>query len=92
MDETFQLRAKRMLGPRQQAALDYEMLTATLISQQATTPAARAQHRFDRAAMADADPEMLAETLLGSPDWPDAATAHHGCFNRAEVKRRRNSP
>ena len=92
MDETFQLRAKRMLGTRQQAALDYEVLTATLISQQATTPAARAQHRFDRAAMADADPEMLAETLLGGPEWQDAATDPHGCFNRAEVKRRRNSP
>jgi len=50
------------------------------------------QHRFDRAAMADAGPEMLAETLLGGPEWQDAATVHHGCFNRAEVKRRRNAP
>ena len=74
MDETFQLRAKRMLGTRQQAALDYEVLTATLISQQATTP------------------ELLAETLLGGLDWQDAATAQPGCFNRAEVKRRRNAP
>jgi hypothetical protein len=92
MDETFQLRAKRMLGTRQPAPLDYEMLTATLISQQAMTPAARAQDRFDRAAAADAAPEMLAETLLGGPEWQEAATAQDGCFNRAEVKRRRNSP
>lgn len=92
MDETFQLRARRMLGPRQPAALDYDMLTATLISQQAKTPAARAQNQFDRAAAADAAPEMLAETLLGGPEWQDAATAQRGCFNRAEVKRRRNSP
>lgn len=92
MDETFQLRAKRMLGPRQPAALDYDMLTATLISQQAKTLAARAQNRFDRAAAADAEPEMLAETLLGGADWQEATTAQHGCFNRAEVKRRRNLP
>ena len=92
MDESFQLRAKRMLGPRQPAALDYDVLTATLISEQAKTPAARAQSRYDRAAASDAAPEMLAETLLGGPEWQDAATAQRGCFNRAEVKRRRNSP
>jgi hypothetical protein len=92
MDETFQLRAKRMLGPRQQAALDYDVLTATLTSQQAQTPAARAQSQYDRAAAAEAGPEMLATTLLGGPEWQDAASAQRGCFNRAEVKRRRNSP
>jgi hypothetical protein len=92
MDETFQLRARRMLGPGQPAALDYDVLTATLISQQAKTPAARAQSQYDRAAAADATPEMLAETLLGGPEWQEAATAQRGCFNRAEVKRRRNSP
>ena len=92
MDESFQLRAKRMLGPRQPAALDYDMLTAPLLSQPANTPAARAQNQFDRAAAADAAPEMLAETLLGGPEWQEAATAQRGCFNRAEVKRRRNLP
>ena len=35
MDESFQLRAKRMLGSRQPAGLDYDVLTATLIAQQA---------------------------------------------------------
>ena len=92
MDETFQLRAKRMLGPRQQAALDYDVLTATLSSQQAQTPTARAQCLYDRATAAEAGPEMLAATLLGGPEWQDAASAQRGCFNRAEVKRRRNSP
>lgn len=92
MDETFQLRARRMLGPRQQASLDYDVLSAALSAQQASTPAARAQSRFDRAAAADAEPEILAATLLGGPEWRDAAAAQRGCFNRAEVKRRRNSP
>ena len=92
MDESFQLRAKRMLGPRQPAALDYEVLSAALSAQQAKTPAARAQHLFDRAAAADAEPELLAETLLGSAAGQEAGGAQRGCFNRAEVKRRRNSP
>ena len=80
MDETFQLRAKRMLGPRQPAPLDYDVLSATLIAQQAESPAARAQGRFDRAVVVEAGPELLTETLLAGPDWEEAATARHGCF------------
>ena len=92
MDETFQLRAKRMLGPRQPAPLDYDVLSATLITQQAESAAARAQARFDRAAEAGSEPELLTETVLAGPAWQEAATAQRGCFNRAEVKRRRILP
>lgn len=92
MDETFQLRAKRMLGPRQQTPLDYDILSATLIAQQAESPAARAQSRFDRAAAAEGEGELLTETLLAGPAWQEAAGTRRGCFNRAEVKRRRNEP
>ena len=92
MDETFQLRAKRMLGPRQPAPLDYDMLSAALIAQQAQSRAARAQSRFDRAVSAEAEPELLTETVLAGPAWQEAASARRGCFNRAEVKRRRKSP
>ena len=91
MDETFQLRARRMLGPRQPAPLEYDVLSASLIAQQAESPAARAQGRFDRAA-ASSGPDLLTETLLAGPDWQAAATAQRGCFNRADVKRRRNEP
>ena len=93
MDETFQLRARRMLGPRQPAPLDYDVLRATLIAQQAESPAARAQGRFDRAGIVvEAGPDLLTETVLAGPDWQAAATAQRGCFNRADVKRRRNEP
>ena len=92
MDESFQLRAKRMLGPRHQAPLDYDILSATLIAQQVESPAARAQGRFDRAAAARAEPELLAETVLAGPEWQEAASARRGCFNRAEVKRRGKEP
>jgi hypothetical protein len=92
MDESFQLRAKRLLGPRHAAALDFEVLSATLIAQQAGSPAARAQGRFDRACVAEPEPELLTETVLAGPDWQEAASARRGCFNRAEVKRRRKLP
>ena len=93
MDETFQLRARRMLGPRQPAPLDYDVLSATLIAQQAESPAARAQGRFDRARIVvEAGPELLTETVLAGPRWQEAAGARRGCFNRAEVKRRRKEP
>jgi len=92
MDETFQLRAKRMLGPRQPAPLDFDVLSATLIAQQAESEAARAQGRFDRAAGTRPEPDLLTETLLAGPEWQEATAAQRGCFNRAEVKRRRILP
>src|SRR5207237_3953375 len=70
MDDSFQLRARRMLGPRQPAPLDYDILSAALIAQQAKSPAARAQGRFERAAAAKAEPELLTETVLAGPEWP----------------------
>jgi hypothetical protein len=92
MDETFQLRMKRMLGPRQPASLDFDMLSASLIAQQAASPAARAQAVYDRTHAAEAEPELLIETLLAGPEWQEAATAQRGSFNRAEVKRRARTP
>jgi hypothetical protein len=92
MDESFQLRAKRLLGPRQPAPLDFDVLRATLTAQQAETPAARAQGRFDRGRIVEDVPALLTETLLAGPDWQAAATAQRGCFNRTDVKRRRQAP
>ena len=92
MDESFQLRAKRLLGPRHEASLDFQVLSATLIAQQTGTPAARAQGRFDRASAGQPEPELLTETVLAGPDWQEAASTRRGCFNRAEVKRRRKLP
>ena len=91
MDESFQLRARRMLDRRQAAQLDFSMLSATLAAQQSATPAARA-HLLVPPAAVDAGGDPLTEILLAGPDWPRAASAQRGCFNRAESKRRRNAP
>jgi hypothetical protein len=45
MDESFQLRARRVPDGRQPAPLDFAMLTATLSAQAAASAAARAQAR-----------------------------------------------
>jgi len=91
MDESFQLRARRLLEPRREAPLDFQLLSATLIAGQAVSPAARAQARHNgRAAPVPAEP--LVEAVLAGPDWREAASAQLFCFNRAEVKRRRNAP
>ncbi len=50
MDESFQLRAERLLGRPQPAPLDFPMLTAGLAAQQAASAAARAQAACDRTA------------------------------------------
>ena len=91
MDESFQLRAKRLLHKREPAPLDFSMLTATLAAQAAASETARAQARACAAAApAPADP--LGEIVLGGPERGEAASAQRGCFNRAEVRRRRNDP
>ncbi|MEA3012513.1 MAG: hypothetical protein QOD42_1058 [Sphingomonadales bacterium] len=92
MDETFQHRAKRLSGPPQPAALDFQLLCAGLIAQQAASPAARAQAAFDRNIAPPPEAEPLVETLLAGPQWRQAASAQRFCFNRAEVKRRHNVP
>lgn len=91
MDESFQLRARRVLGESQPAALDFSLLSAGLAAQQAASPAALAQVRFARAAAPAPGTDPLIETLLAGPQWRQAACAQQGCFNRAEVKRRRKS-
>ena len=91
MDESFQLRAKRLLGKSEPAPLDFTMLTATLATQAAASEAARAQARAGVcAAPAPADP--LGEIVLGGPARSEAASAQRGCFNRAAMRRRRNAP
>jgi len=91
MDESFQLRARRLLGKRQAIALDYSMLTAVLAAQRAACAAGRPPERADGCAEA-AGGDPLTEILLAGPDWQGAASAQRGCFNRAEVERRRNDP
>jgi hypothetical protein len=91
MDESFQLRARRLLGKREPAQLDFSLLSATLAAQAAASAAGRAQARASASAAPEpADP--LGEIVLGGPERAEAASAQRGCFNRAEVKRRRNEP
>ena len=88
MDDSFQLRAKRLPGDERPAALDFSVLSACLVAQQAASPAARAQAIAPSAGAAAAGIEPIEEILLCGPDWRRAASAQTGCFNRAEVKRR----
>ena len=87
MDETFQLRARRLLDGSTAAPLDFALLTATLAAQAAGSAAARAQAR---AAPPPAEP--IGEIVLAGSDWKEAVSAQRGCFNRAEVRRRLNLP
>jgi hypothetical protein len=90
MDESFQIRARRDSRKRP-AALDFSMLTAALEAERAARAAATpASPVSDGAQPAEGEP--LTELLLAGPDWQKAASAQHGCFNRAESKRRRNGP
>jgi hypothetical protein len=84
MDESFQLRARRLLDGRDPAPLDFAMLTAAVSAQAAASAAARAQARAAPPA------EPIGEIVLGGSAWREAACAQRGCFNRAEARRRGN--
>jgi hypothetical protein len=87
MDESFQLHARRTMARTIPARLDFDMLTAALAAQARTSAAARAQ-----AKSAPPPPEPIDDILLAESEWQDAVAAQRGCFNRAEVRRRRNAP
>jgi len=87
MDESFRFRARRLLDGSEPAPLDYAMLRATLAAQAAASAAARAQAR---AVPPPAEP--VGEILLAGSAWKEAVSAQRGCFNRAEVRRRLNTP
>ena len=90
MDESFQLRARRLLGRQQAARLDYSMLTASLAAQAAASAAAQAQARAGLSVNGPAEP--LGEIVLAGSEWREAASAQRGCFNRSAVKHRLNQP
>ena len=58
MDESFQLRAKRLLNGRQPAPLDHDMLSAALSAQQSASPAACAQARAANGRAPEAGPTL----------------------------------
>jgi hypothetical protein len=87
MDESFQLRAKRLLNGRQPAPLDHDMLSAALAAQQSASPAACAQARAANGHSPNVGADPLTEILLAGSDWREAAEVQHGCFNRAEAGR-----
>ena len=86
MDESFHLRNGRADAEPQPAPLDYALLTAALIAQQAATPAARAQARFDSLAAPGPETDQLIDTVLAGPGGSPP-----GCFNRAASGRRLNT-
>jgi hypothetical protein len=86
MDESFQLRARRQRDPAQPAPLDFSMLNATLSAQACASAAARAQARAAPPA------EPIGEIVLAGSGWREAVGAQRGCFNRAEARRRGNTP
>jgi hypothetical protein len=85
MDESFHLRRPHSLAGSAPARLDYELLIATVAAQAAASAAARAQAR---ALPPPAEP--LGEIVLAGSNWREAVSAQRGCFNRIEMKRRRN--
>jgi hypothetical protein len=85
MDLSFLRRAEQRFASRAHARPDFGMLVAGLRTQQAATPAARAQARLAGPG-APADP--LVEILLAGPAWRAAVVAQGGCFHPLRARQR----
>ena len=78
MDLSFFRRAEERFASRKAAWLDFGMLVASLRTQQAASPAARALAACPERA-SPVDP--VAEILLAGARWRDAVAALGGSFN-----------
>jgi hypothetical protein len=65
--------------------LDYRVLVAALQGLQASTAAARAEAQAEPASESVSAP--IADLLLASPGWREAAAAQRGSFNCAQAER-----
>jgi hypothetical protein len=83
MDQSFFLRAERMLVRDRTAGIDHGMLVAALEAHQAASRTARiaASERRQREPASAAEP--LPELILGGQCWREAVSAQRGCFNRS---------
>ena len=84
MDQSFFLRAQRLLDRRQPARLDHDLLVASIAARQAASPTVRAQRRCDQA-VAHRDAQAgapLDAILLGETGWEQAVRAQRGRFTR----------
>jgi hypothetical protein len=86
VDQSFFLRAKRLLAPRP-AALSHQALLARLAEQRAAAPTVQACAEPAPTLGDDSELEALAVLLLAEPGWRVAARIQRGCFNRAEAAR-----
>jgi hypothetical protein len=80
MDLSFFRRAEQRFASRTAAGVDFGMLVASLRTEQAASPAARALAGF---AAAPRPPDPLAEILLGGAAWRSAVAAQGGSFSPA---------
>lgn len=92
MDQSFFLRAKRLLEQRPPLRIDHRELVETARAQQAASPTAAAALRAAPAADGEAGTGNLCTLLLGEEGWRRAVLKQGGCFNRAGAARRINRP
>jgi hypothetical protein len=91
MDESFFLRAQRLLGERRAPTLDHQALCSRVMARQAETPTAQASAEAASMPTPAGETETLIMLVLNAPGWRGAAHKQGGCFNRAAAKRRLNT-
>lgn len=91
MDESFFMRARRLLGEQARPRLDHPLLLAQITKRQAASPTARLAIGLREISETSAS-EAAATLIAGASGWRGARAAQSGCFNRAVAARGRNTP
>ena len=91
MDQSFLLRAKRLLQQRSLERIDHEALIRAVAADRAASPTATASARPDSFVPTATGTGSVATLLLAEPEWRKAAELQGGCFNRAVAARGLNT-
>ena len=89
MDQSFFLRAKRLLG-RQLAPPSHQALLDHVAAQRAASPTVRACTQAPAFAECEYQSDALAALILAEPGWRVASRIQRGCFSRAGTARQVN--
>jgi hypothetical protein len=91
MDQSFFLRAKRLLD-RRPSVPSHSVLLDHLAAQRASSLTVRASTLLPAAAEPADGSDALCALILAEPEWRIAGRIQRGCFNRSATARRVNRP
>ena len=91
MDQSFLLRAKRLLDQRGAERIDHDALVEAIAARRAASPTVAASALCETVTPEETSTRSVAALLLAEDGWRRSAEHQGGCFNRAVAARGLNT-